>query len=103
MASFYNEQGISRIKMFGKVHCFCPLGGDWYDADIDVELSPADTIMDYCDVDKFFDSLNGDNLIIEDVVSRVFNYFCVYYPSDLSVTAKVDNGAHLPVEVTKSM
>lgn len=103
MGSFENKQGITEIEMTGKAHCFCPLGNDWYDAEVKVLLTPTDTIMDYCDVDTFFESLNGGELIIEDVVNRTFNYFSAYKPEQLRVTANVDNARHLPVSVTKSM
>ena len=103
MASFKNVQGITVIELFGKTHNFCPMGNDWYDADVKVIFEPSDTIMDYCDVDKFFESINNADLIIEDVVSQTFDYFNTYEPESLTVTAKVDNATHLPVVVTKSI
>ena len=59
MASFKNKQGINEIELFGEVRSFCPMGNDWYDADISVTFVPTDTIMDYCDVDRFFESINN--------------------------------------------
>ena len=101
MASFENKQGITLIKMHKKTRHFCPLGNDWYTARIEVELVPGETIMDYCDVDRFFKAINKGEQIIEDVVAQVFGHFEVYGPKALKVTASVMNAAHLPVEVTK--
>lgn len=101
MVAFENKQGIKSIELFGKVRCFCPMGQDWYDADVEVCFYPTDTIMDYCDVDKFFEGMNNAERIIEDVVAETFAYFEAYRPELLSVEATVKNATHLPVKVYK--
>lgn len=101
MPAFENKQKIYSIVMEGRCRCFCPLGQDWYDAEVEVSFIPDKTIMDYCDVDKMFEALNGQELIIEDVVSKVCQWFEQFEPHDTCVKAVVKNATHLPVTVVK--
>lgn len=103
MPSFKNTQGITCIRLFRNTHNFCPMGNDWYTARVEVVFYPNDVVMDYCEVDDFFKGLDGQSLIIEDVVSAAFDYFNGFNPHDLCVEAKVDDATHLPVEVIKKM
>lgn len=102
MDKFKNKQGITQITMHKDVKLFCPMGQDWYTAEICINLTPGEWIMDYCDIDLFIDSLEGDNLIIEDLIETIFDYIdeeCC--PTWLRVEAEVNNAAHMPVVVAK--
>lgn len=103
MASFENKQRITEIELHASVRSFCPMGNDWYDADVTIWFTPGKVIMDYCDIDRFFEAINNGELIIEDVVCQVFNHFMTYDPLNLKVEAFVQNATHLPVKVTKSL
>lgn len=103
MASFQNKQGIGEIELYAQVNSFCPMGNDWYDADVTVKFTPGDVIMDYCDIDKFFAAISGGELIIEDMVAQTFDHFMTYEPKGLVVEAFVSNATHLPVNVKKAL
>lgn len=99
-----NKQKISKIIMKPKAICFCPLGNDWYTNEFEVEFVPDKTFPDYCDVEKFLNTvIRGKSLIIEDAVSMFYNYLKAEYdPLALKVTAYVnDVTSHSPVVVIK--
>lgn len=102
MAKFENVQGISRISFNQNVQCFCPLGNDWYTNQLTIEMEVGNIVPDYCDVDDFIRSISGQSLIIEDVISKVYDYFIdTYSPLSLRVESYVDDAKHLPVTVVK--
>ncbi len=99
-----NKQKISKIIMKPKAICFCPLGNDWYTNEFEVEFVPDKTFPDYCDVEKFLNTvIRGETLIIEDAVSIFYNYLKAEYdPLTLKVTAYVnDVTSHSPVVVIR--
>lgn len=99
-----NKQGISMIVMKPKAHCFCPLGNDWYTNELEITMGVGDCFPDYCDIEKFLDeNVREKSLIIEDVVSMVYEYINnEYNPKDLTVMSEVnDVTSHSPVIVIK--
>ena len=99
-----NKQGITRICYRPNVHCFCPLGKDWYTNEMTIEFVVGDYYPDYCDVEKWLnENIRGRSLIIEDVVSMVYSHFkSAYNPELLKVISCVrDVTSHSPVEVEK--
>lgn len=101
--AFENKQGIAEITMQKSVYCYCPMGSDWYTADVEVTVANPKEIPDYLDVDAFFKSLNNSELIIEDVVFKVHEFVSsqVVAADEVIATATVKNAKHLPVRVTK--
>lgn len=104
MAKFENVQGISLICFEQNIQCYCPLGNDWYTNHVKVSFVPTNIIPDYCDIDEFTRSLGGQELIIEDVVKRIYDYIVDNYkPNNLEVSSYVDDAKHMPVTVVKQM
>ena len=102
MSSFENKQGITQIEFMQNIQCFCPLGNDWYTNQICVRMCPGKIIPDYCEIDDFTRSLGGKRLIIEDVISMIYDHIMtVYCPEHLYVESYVDDAKHMPVRVVK--
>lgn len=96
---FENKQGIGKIKLDGRTHLFCPLGDDWYTANIHIEVSDPQTIPDYIDVTRFLEEMDGKSLIIEDVCKEVYVYMLGQTRGTIAVSVQVDDARHLPVTV----
>lgn len=102
MSKFKNTQGITDISYEVNVRPFCPLGNDYYDANVKVILSPGGTIMDYCDETKFMDSFNSKSVIIEDLLKEVYEHVMEEYePTFARVEVTAKSAVHLPVVVGK--
>lgn len=102
MARFKNKQGITSITGRKRISLYCPLGKDYYTADIDVSLVPDNVIMDYCELDTYLNNQSGLSLIIEDLIDKVYNHLQdEYKPKSLTVNVKAYSNTHLPVEVSK--
>lgn len=102
MSAFENKQGINTIEMSQNIQAYCPLGKEYYTNKVSIVMDDMKVIPDYCDVDKFLRSLSGKEMIIEDIVNTIFEYFekeC--NPEHLAVSSDVDDAVHLPVRVTK--
>lgn len=99
---FKNKQGVSEIEMTGKTHCFCPMGDDYYTAEVRIYVFQPKTIPDYCDVTAYLEELDGKNLIIEDLCKKVFRFISkqVGKKHGITVEVKVDDARHLPASVT---
>jgi len=99
---FENKQGITKIEFCKDIKNYCPLGKDWYTSQLEVIVYPDKVLMDYCVVEKYIESLKNTELIIEDVVSKVYDYLYKYFkPKHLIVSVKATDAAHFPVCVTK--
>lgn len=102
MPKFKHTQGISEVSFSKTITVYCPLGRDYYTATIEVLFSPDEWMMDYIDVDKFIHSIQGQTLIIEDVVDKVYSHLIEEYsPKYVEVTLYAENAAHFPVVVKK--
>lgn len=101
---FDNTQGVTEIQMVGTTHLYCPLGDDFYTANTTITVSNPSTIPDYCDVTKFFESIDGEKLIIEDACRRMVDFIKgqTGNAQAVTVTIKVNDARHLPVSVTIS-
>ena len=96
-----NTQKISTIKMTKVIHNFCPLGDDWYTNNLELIMVPGQYIPDYLDIDKSVNELEGQFLIIEDVVNAITKILEEYKPLNIVVKSVVNDATHLPVEVIK--
>lgn len=97
----HNTQSITSIKAEKRISLFCPLGNDYYTADIYITFIPNEYYMDYIDLDKFINGLSGMKLTIEDAAEKVYQELQQYKPSKTNVTIKAFSNTHLYVEVTK--
>lgn len=101
---FKNKQGITEITMYGKTHLYCPLGNDFYTANVTIIVDEPRMIPDYCDVTKFFEDIDGESLIIEDACKKVLKFVKKQTKKAVSITVNidVDDARHVPVSVTIS-
>lgn len=98
---FNNDYDVSTIKMSNKVHCYCTLGEELYTGNIVIVVKNPRSIPDYCDVHNYINSLDGKNLIIEELAKDVKDYVKSQI-EDGTVTVSVyvdDAPKHMPVEV----
>lgn len=102
MANIRNEEGITEIKIERHFIFFCPMGGKHYDADVVVTFVPDEEIMDYCDTEECFKSMDGGDYTVEAATDKIFSHIkTAVNPKKLSVVLRVTNGVHSPVEVKK--
>jgi hypothetical protein len=103
MARFQNTQGITRIAFQARTHNFCPIGKAHYTNTLAVEMVPNDIIPDYDEVEKDIKALDGESLIIEDAVAKVFDNLKQYGPKELTVTSQAEGNGHFPVIIEKTL
>lgn len=99
--SFENEQGVKKIRLFAKAHCNCPMGDEYYTGDVVITIKNPVTIPDYVEVQEYIASLDGDDLIIEDLARTIHDYIKNQTNSEVEVVVSVSDAyKHMPVEVT---
>ena len=98
---FDNTQGVTNITMRGRTHLWCPLGNDWYTANVTVYVENPVTIPDYVDVTRRLEEMDGEKLIIEDAAQAIAGFVRgqVGPSARVTVTIDVDDARHLPVSV----
>ena len=102
MAKFKHTQNLSGIEFDKTLTMYCPLGRDYYTATVSVNFIPGEWVMDYLDVEDFFKKTQGEHLIIEDLVNKVYGYLKDNYaPANLAVAVHAENATHFPVTVYK--
>ena len=97
-----NTQAISFIEANKRISLYCPIGKDYYTADVYIKFLPDAFYMDYIDLDMFLNNMGGANLTIEDAVNNIYNELQRYIPKKTSVTIEAFSNTHLNVKVTKS-
>ena len=103
MARFENAQQITKITLFKKVHAFCPLGNDWYTNNLTIIIEPGPYIPDYIEIEAEIQKLEGQNLIIEDIVDSISNILKEYEVKSANIISEVDDATHLKVRVEKTI
>lgn len=96
-----NTQSITTIEANKRISLYCPIGKDFYTADVYIKFIPDKYYMDYIDLDKFLNGLGGKSLTIEDGCKEIYNELQRYKPKNTSVTIKAFSNTHLNVTVTK--
>lgn len=97
-----NTYGITSVGMQERICAYCPFGEQWYCADIKVVAESLGRLPDYMEVTEQLNSLNGQTLIIEDLVERVHEVAReAFGTTKVKVSATVPRGKHLPVVATK--
>ena len=99
-----NKQKIGKITLWKKIHCYCPLGDDWYTHQLKIEFEPVDEFPDYIYIEKkIMELYEKKDYIIEDVVSGIYDIIADFCPSakNIHVTSYVDDAQHLTVQVER--
>ena len=96
-----NSQQISLIEADKRISLYCPIGKDYYTADIKIKFLPNAFYMDYMDLDQFINNMGGSNLTIEEAIEQIYNELQRYMPKKVSVTIEAFSNTHLHVIVTK--
>ena len=96
-----NTQSITAIEADKRISLYCPLGKDFYTADILVKFYPDEHYMDYIDLDDFLNKMSGLNYTIEDAVDIIYEELQRYKPLKVIVTLDAYSNTHLHVKVTK--
>ena len=101
-----NEYGVAQIDMSRNVRCYCPLGKDWYSAKVTMtirNMTVCTRIPNYCKVDEFISSLDGQKLILEEVAYKVKSFLLELTNSEehcIVVQVTSEDAVHLPVIIT---
>ena len=82
---------------------YCPIGKDYYTADVYIKFLPNAYYMDYIDLDVFLNKLRGLSLRIEETCEKIYNELQRYMPKKSSVKIKAHSNTHLDVTVTKGV
>lgn len=102
MKTFQNTMGVNKLKFTAFTVPYCRLGKNYYHANVTVEIQLWEKLCDFLDVEAYFKSLNGADLIDEELVAKVFEDFKGFYePRHIKVT--VSTASHFPLEITKEM
>lgn len=102
MTVIRNTQDISFIKANRRISLYCPIGKDYYTADVSIEFKPDKVIPDYCKLTNYLNNLSGLSLIIEELVDKVHKHLMSKYnPISAKVSVKAYSNTHLDVEVVK--
>ena len=96
-----NTQSISVIEADKRISLYCPIGKDYYTADVKIKFLPNAFYMDYMDLDQFINNMGGPNLTIEEAIEQIYNELQRYMPKKVSVTIEAFSNTHLHVIVTK--
>ena len=96
-----NVQKISLIKADKQISMYCPLGNDYYTANIHIKFAPNQWYMDYIDLDTFLDGMGGMCLTIEEAVDMIYKELQRYEPLKTNVSIEAHSNTHLDVTVTK--
>lgn len=96
-----NTQSISFIEADKRISLYCPLGKDYYTADVLIKFVPDKYYMDYIDLDNFINGLSGSKLTIEDAVDAIYQELQRYKPLQANVMIEAFSNTHLHAKVTK--
>ena len=97
----FNSQSISLIEANKQISLYCPIGKDYYTANIFIEFVPNAHYMDYIDLDVFISEMGGMSLTIEDAADMVYKELQKYKPKKTKVSIVAFSNTHLNVTVTK--
>lgn len=84
-----------------EIQAYCPLGKDYYTCKIRVFFEANEEIFDFCVIDDYIKSLGGSRMIIEELVTAVYDRLSEYKPLSLTVNGEAKSNIHFPVTVSK--
>ena len=104
--SFKNINGITKIILSKKVHCYCRLGGDWYTNQISISFKPVFEIPDYIRIDHMIEKrCEQKSLLLEECVDEIYKIIKEECPSatNIRVESYVDDSVpkNMMVRVVK--
>ena len=98
-----NKQKITLIEANKRISLYCPIGKDYYTADVLMKFTPDKYYMDYIKLDNFLNRLSGLSYTIEEVAEHIYNELQRYEPHNCSVIIQAYSNTHLNVTVTKGL
>lgn len=96
-----NTQKIALIEADKRLTLYCPIGEDYYTADIFIDFEPNEHYMDYIHLDGFLNDMSGKSLTIEDAAQEIYDELQRYKPRKAVVKIEAFSNTHLHVIVTK--
>ena len=96
-----NIQKVNLIEADKRISLYCPIGKDFYTADVSIKFIPDAYYMDYIELDQFLNRLSGLSLTIEEAAKDIYEELQKYYPAKVRVTIEAFSNTHLHVKVTK--
>jgi NADPH-dependent 7-cyano-7-deazaguanine reductase QueF len=96
-----NTQYITAIEADKRISLYCPIGKDYYTADVTIKFVPNAYYMDYIELDQYLNRLSGLSLTIEEAAKDIYEELQKYYPAKAKVTIEAFSNTHLHVKVTK--
>lgn len=97
-----NQFAISSVNLSDTIKAHCPLGSQWYSADVSVEVYDPTTIPDYVDLTDRLHMFDGCTLTVEELCHNIHCVCCdEFMPSRLKVTVEVGRGKHMPVTIVR--
>lgn len=99
---FNNDMGISKIDLYHRVVCFCPLGNQNATYELHIEFIPDKLIPDYCVIQKKLDSYTEQVFTMEHFVEEVFKFLTeMFAPNYIKISNYCEDAAHFPARVEK--
>lgn len=102
MKRIENKEKVNSIEFVRSIQPYCPLGNDYYNAEIRVYLVPDKYYPDYCEADEAIKALSGKEYTIEQLAAEVFEIIQGFEPQSLTVEVEALSNTHFPVIVTKT-
>lgn len=96
-----NLQKINLIEADKRINLYCPIGKDYYTADVTIKFVPDKYYMDYIDLDQYLNRLSGLSLTIEEAAKDIYEELQLYAPVQTKVTIEAFSNTHLHVKATK--
>ena len=95
MRTYENKNKIARYKFTVPVVVFCPLGDDYYNTTVVVEVELDKKIVDFLDLEDYFEKqLNGQHLTTEELAAEVRDTIAKEYEPK-SVRVEIVGGSHI--------
>lgn len=97
----YENKGVNELNFTVPVTVYCPLGPNYYRAEVEVKMELGEVIVDFLDLEDYFKKeLNGKHLTTEDLTIEIFNTLDeIYKPKHLRVASH--SNSHFELEIVK--
>lgn len=96
-----NDYGITRVDLKCNIKAHCPLGRQWYDAEVNIEVEYPSKIPDYIEFTEEVEKFDGCTLTIEELCSNIHAIANESFMSSSAVSVSVGKGKHMPITVRK--
>jgi len=103
LRQYPNEHGMTHLNFTAPATVFCPLGPNYYRAEVTCEIELGGIIVDFVDLENYFKKeLNGKHLTTEALVNEVFTTLARAYGHPKNLTVKVHSDSHFPIDTIKT-